>query len=108
MSRKRRSPDHPVCFYGKVVFEFFSNDDEEFKQKSLNHLSKEVRKQWNISCSPVEDQEVENPERGVLALSIIAPSHERAQKVLDEVLRHFDANAPARIVDEDIQKTRIP
>jgi len=107
MSQKRKSPDRPVCFAGKVIFEFFGNNDEEFKQKSLQQLCKEVRKLWNVSCTPIEDQEVENPERGVLVLAIAAPSHEKAQKILEGVLAHFDANAPARILDEDIEKAEI-
>ncbi len=107
MTQKRKSPDRPVCFFGRVIFEFFNNDEEDFKQKALKTLCKEVRKQWNVSCLPIEDQEVENPERGVISLSIVAPNHEQGKKVLDEVFAYFDANAPARILEEEIQKGEI-
>lgn len=105
--KKRKSPDRPVSFHGKVVFEFFSNEDEEFKQKALRDLSREVRKEFNVSCLPIEEHMVENPERGALALSLCAASHDQGKSVLDKILAHFDAKAPARIVAEEIQESEI-
>jgi hypothetical protein len=107
MSTKRKSPDHPVCFFGKVIFEFYNNQEEEFKHKSLKLLSKEVRKLYNVSCLPVEEHEVENPESGELILAICAANHTAGKELLDKVLAHFDARAPARILYEEIQKAEI-
>lgn len=107
MGGKRRSPDRPVSFHGKVVFEFFNNEDEEFKERSLKSLAKEVRKELNISCLPVEEHEVANPERGALALSLAAPNHDAGKALLDRALAFFDGKAPARIVSEEFQEAEI-
>jgi uncharacterized protein YlxP (DUF503 family) len=108
MKSKRRPPDHPVCFFGKVVFEFFNNDDEEFKARTLKSLAKEVRKEVNISCLAVEEGEVENPERGVLAVSCVAASHDQGKAALDRALAYLDGKAPARILVEDFEEAEIP
>ncbi|HEY8280738.1 MAG TPA: DUF503 family protein [Bdellovibrionota bacterium] len=105
--KKRRSPDRPVCFFGKITFEFFNNDDEDFKARSLKSLSKEVRKECNISCHPVEEHEVENPERGTLAVSLVAANHDQGKAVLDKALAYFDGKAPARILLEDFEESEI-
>lgn len=104
---KRRSPDRPVCFFGKVTFEFFNNDDEEFKQRTLKSLSKEVRKEINISCLVVEEGEVENPERGTLVVSCVAVNHDQGKAVLDRVLAFLDGKAPARILLEEFEEAEI-
>lgn len=104
---KRKAPDRPVSFHGKIVFEFFANEDEEFKQKALRDLSREARKEFNISCLPVEEYLVENPERGALAIALCAANHEKGKAVLDKITAYFDAKAPARILSEDIEESEI-
>jgi hypothetical protein len=107
MAGKFRSPDRPVCIHGKVVFEFFNNEDEEFKVRALKSLAKEVRKELNISCLPVEEHSVENPERGALVLSLCAVNHASGKSQLDRVLAFFDGKAPARIIAEDFQEFEV-
>ncbi len=104
---KRRAPDHPVCVFGKVTFDFFNNDDEEFKVRTLRSLAKEVRKEISVSCLLVEEGEVENPERGSLALSLVAANHDQGRAVLDKALAFFDGKAPARITAEDFEEAEI-
>lgn len=104
---KRKSPDRPACFFGKVVFEFFNNEDEEFKAKALRSLAKEARREFNISCLPVEEHEVENPERGALVVCFAATGQEPGKSLLDKVLAYFDEKAPARIVSDDFLETEI-
>jgi hypothetical protein len=104
MAGKFRSPDRPVFFHGKVVFEFFNNEDEEFKVRALKSLAKEVRKELNVSCLPVEEHRVENPERGALALSLCATNHDSGKALLDRALAFFDGKAPARIISDDFQE----
>ena len=102
--RKRTSPDRPVCFFGRVVFEFFNNDDEDFKTRTLRALAKEVRREINISCLLVDEFEVENPERGTLVLAVVASGHEEGKAVLDKALAFLDGKAPARISAEDFEE----
>ncbi len=104
---KRRSPDRPVVILGKIVFEFFNNEDEDFKTRTLRSLAKEARKEFNISCLPVEEFLVENPERGALVLALCAANHEQAKNVQDKVLAYFDAKAPARILLDEFDEAEI-
>jgi uncharacterized protein YlxP (DUF503 family) len=105
---KRTSPDIPICFAGRIVFEFFNNDDEDFKVRTLTSLAKEVRKEANVSCTYVEEGQVQNPERGVLAVACIAKSHDHGKSILDKALSYLDGKAPARIQAEDFQEAELP
>lgn len=104
---KRRSPDKPVAFFGKITFEFFNNDDEDFKLRTMKSLMKEARKEFNVSCVLVEEGEVENPERGTFAVAVVAPNHESGKAQLDKVLAYFDGKAPARILLEDFEEAEL-
>lgn len=105
--KRLRSVDRPVAFHGKIVFEFFNNDDDEFKVRTLRSLAKEVRKEFNVSCLPIEEHLVENPERGTLVVSLCAAGHEQGKAVLDKVTKFFDGKAPARILSEDFEEAEI-
>jgi uncharacterized protein YlxP (DUF503 family) len=105
---RRRSPDQPVCFFGKIVFEFFNNDDEEFKARSLRSVAKELRRELNISCLVADEGEVENPERGTLVVAAVATHHDQGKSVLDKALAFLDGKMPARILAEEIEEAEIP
>jgi len=107
MSQKRRQPDRPEAFYGKVTFEFYNNEDEEFKGRALKNLAKEARKEFNVSCTPVETHDVENPEEGALVISLVAANHERGMAELDRLLKYLDEKAPARIINEEFDRDEI-
>jgi uncharacterized protein YlxP (DUF503 family) len=97
-----------VAFFGKIVFDFFNNDDEDFKTRSLRSLAKDLRKEFNISCLPIEEFLVENPERGTLAIALTAANHDRGKALLDQALAFLDGKAPARILAEELEETEIP
>ncbi len=107
MKSKRRQPDRPVCFFGKVTFEFFNNDDEEFKARTLKALAKEARKELNVSCLSIEEGEVANPERGTLVIACAATNHAQGKAVLDRVLAFLDGKAPARILLEEFEEAEV-
>ncbi|KAJ8133963.1 hypothetical protein OY671_012823, partial [Metschnikowia pulcherrima] len=94
-------------FFGKITFEFFNNDDEEFKARTLKSLAKEARKEINISCLVVEEGEVENPERGTLVVSCVAANHDQGKSVLDRAMAFLDGKAPARISLEEFEEAEI-
>lgn len=104
---KRRSPDRPVALHGKIVFEFFQNDDEDFKRKALKDLCRDARKELNVSCTPIEEHQVENPELGAMALALCAANHEQAKALLDKFTAFLDAKAPGRIIHEEIEASEI-
>lgn len=94
------SLERPVSLYGKVVFEFFGNDDENFKKRALERLARDLRKEFNVSCIAVEENYLTNPERGTLALSAVASTMERGGNLKDSLLEYLDRHAPARILSE--------
>jgi len=104
---KRRSPDRPICFCGKLIFEFFNNDDEDFKLRTLKSLAKEARKEFNVSCLPVELSEVADPERGALVVSLCAVNRASGQELVQKVVAFFDGKAPARIIVEEFNEGEI-
>jgi hypothetical protein len=104
---KLRSPDRPAAFWGKVVFEFFNNDDENLKRRNLLSLAKDAKKELGISALPVEEHRVENPERGSLVFSFCARNAEEGQVHLQKVLAFFDENALGRMISEEIDQTDI-
>ena len=105
--RKRRVQDAPVCIMGTVTFDFFNNDDEEFKVRQLVRLAKAVRKEFNISCLPFEMNLMENPERGAIAFSFVATDLEQGRGVQNKFLEYLDRHAPARILGEEIQTLEL-
>lgn len=105
--KRLHAPDRPVCFAGKVVLEFFNNSDEDFKRKALRDLTRDLRKEWNVSCAVVEEYLVENPERGALAIALVGVNHDKARALWDEAVKFLDGRAPARIVSEDFQEGEI-
>jgi uncharacterized protein YlxP (DUF503 family) len=107
MKRKRHSPDHPVCLFGKIVFDFFNNEDEEFKARTMRSLAKDLRKEINVSCLPVDEGEIQNPERGTLALALVAANREQGKAILDKALAILDGKAPARILMEEFEVTEL-
>lgn len=104
---KRRLVDRPVAFFGKVVLEFFNNEDEEFKERSLKSLAKELQKELHVSCSVVEEHMVENPERGTLVVALCARNHEQEKNTLDKVTAYLDEKAPARILLDEFEEAEI-
>lgn len=108
MAKRRIGGTHqPVCIHGKVVFEFFGNTDEPFKQSEMQRLIKLLRKDFLVSACLVEDQVVENPERAVIAFALVGQSIDQARRYQDEILKFLDGKAPARIVDEDFQVAEL-
>lgn len=107
MKKRRPVVDRPVAFVGKIVFEFFNNEDEEFKNKALKSLAKEVRKELNVSCLPVEEHMVENPERGSLVVALCAQNHDSGKAVVDRLMAYLDEKAPARILSDEFDEAEI-
>jgi len=83
-----------------MVFEFFNNDDVEFKNTTLKRIAKELRKEFNVSALPVQDTLLDDPERAVLVVALAAANEEQGKKVVDQLQSYVDANSPGRLVHE--------
>lgn len=104
----KNHPTKAAYICAKVVFDFFNNDDEIFKQKTLKDLTKNLRKEFNLSAITVDDNIFQNPERGSIAISFTAVSLEQGAQILDKIMLYLDSNCPARIIDECIIKEEFP
>ena len=103
---KLNEADRPVNFCGKITYEFFNNDDEALKIRSLKGLCKTMRKDFNISCLPVEENILTNPERGFLVFSFCASGKEQGKIQLDKILAALE-NIPARIIADQIDSADL-
>lgn len=104
---KLRHIDRPVAVYGKVVFEFYNNEDDEFKTSAMRALAKEVRKELNVSAVVIDEHMVENPERGALAIAVVGKSVDQAKELLNKVTAYLDEKAPARIISDEFEEADI-
>ncbi|MCO5143086.1 MAG: hypothetical protein M9962_08355 [Oligoflexia bacterium] len=101
------TPDHPICHIFRIVFEFYLNDNEEEKQRSINRVLKEARKKFNLSVTTINDTSVENPERGVVVGSLCAKNKFYLGEQKNKLMEYFDQEMPARIILEDHQTIEI-
>lgn len=105
--KRKNQLDQPVCYYGKVVFEFFNNEDEDFKRRALKSLCKETQKEFHLSCIPIEENYLQNPERGTIVFSFCAPHAAQGKISLDKIMAFLDQKAPARIISDEIEESEI-
>ena len=95
--RNKQILHNPVVLAGKVVLEFFNNDDSNWKARTMQALLKSIRKEFNISCVTIEEGYLENPERGILVYSLVAQTKDQAGEANDKFLAFLDKNALGRI-----------
>lgn len=102
------SVKHPAYYCGKVVLEFYNNEDEEFKNKALKRLSKDIQKNFHVSATVSEENLVENPERGVLVFACTGATLEQVRNTGQNVMAFLDQNSPGRIISEDHVEEEFP
>lgn len=89
----------PAYVYGKIFFEFFNNDDVNYKYKVLKEVTKELQERFNVSVV-ITEYEQNNPERGMLGIAAVGVNLDAARKVAKNVLDEAEKISAARIVDE--------
>lgn len=99
--KKKIGADKPYFLFAKLVFEFFNNDDIDFKHNSIRRICKELRKDFNVSVTGIQDSYLDDPERGVLVLAIAESSEDLANKGKEQILTYLDSNMPARLISEE-------
>jgi len=93
-------PKRPAYLCGKVIFEFYNNEDEDFKNRILKSLTKELRKEFNVSVTISEENLVENPERGTLVFSLTSVTLVQGKAIFEKILAYLDQHSPGRIIDD--------
>lgn len=86
----------------KVVIDDYGNYDLNNKRIQMKQLAQQVHRKFNVGAEEVRE-EVDDPERCVLGLSLIASSHQEARTKIDQILLHVDGNAFARVTVQDVE-----
>ena len=87
---------------GRIVLDFYNNDNVALKRRQLDELCQELRKKLNISALEVAD--FEDPERCVIGISAVIPENWKtvsANTFMEKVFKTLDETAFARVTVED-------
>jgi uncharacterized protein YlxP (DUF503 family) len=87
---------------GRLVLEFFGNQNVSLKRRNLEELCATLRKQFNLSILEIAD--FEDPERCVIGFAAAIPENWKvasAQSLCDKICRTIDETAFARVTVED-------
>lgn len=104
--RKKVSEPHPAFVAGRVVFEFWGNDDESLRNRTLRELAKSVHTKLNVSSSPVFDSA--DPERGALVFAGAEISLEKARQLATRVMEFIENESSARVVHDSWIAEELP
>ncbi len=97
---------HPAFTTGIVTFEFWNNNDESHRDRTLEKLAQDARKSLGVSTHPYA--EPADLERGYIAFSGVAGNQTNAENLASKVMRFLDENAPCRVIDEHWIVEEIP
>ena len=87
---------------GRLVLDFYNNEDLRLKARGLEELCKDLRKKYNLSV--LEIDEFEEPERCVIGFAAVMPATWQETRCKDFVqkIRHtIDETSFARVVVDD-------
>jgi uncharacterized protein YlxP (DUF503 family) len=87
---------------GKIILDFYNNEKVSIKQRALEKLCKDIRREFNVSALEVED--FDDLERCVIGFSAVLPqtwNEVKVQKYLEKVCKKIDATSVARVTTED-------
>jgi len=87
---------------GRIVLDFYNNDDAALKRKQLGELCESLRRQFNISALEVAD--FDDPERCVIGFAAVIPENWKeasARSLVEKICKTIDDTAFARVMVED-------
>lgn len=89
---------------GRIVLDFYNNDNLTVKHRELTKLCKELRRKFNISAAEVA--EFDEYEKCVIGFSAVLPanwSERKARDFLKTICKEIDTQAIARISVEECE-----
>ncbi|NBU21164.1 DUF503 family protein [bacterium] len=87
---------------GRIVMDFYNNDQASVKRKKLDELCKNLRHQYNISV--LEVAEFDDPEKCVIGFAAVIPETWKthtAQRLIETICKTIDQTSFARVMVED-------
>ncbi|MGK5088584.1 DUF503 family protein [Bdellovibrionota bacterium FG-2] len=89
---------------GKVVLDFFNNDNLALKHRKLDEVCADLRRKFNLSALEIAD--FDELERCVLGFAAVIPDtwkHASAQSFLEKITNTIDETSVARVMSEDCE-----
>lgn len=87
---------------GRIVLDFYNNDNNALKHREIEKLCKDLRKKFNLSVLEVAD--FDDPERCIIGFAAVIPetwTSTSAQNFVQKICKTIDETAFARVVVED-------
>jgi len=87
---------------GRIVLDFYNNDNVALKHRQLEELCADLRKKFNVSALEVAD--FTDPERCVLGFAAVIPENwknQSAQNLVEKICETIDQTSFARVMVED-------
>jgi uncharacterized protein YlxP (DUF503 family) len=102
MKRKTQTEAEPHMEIGaaKIVLDYYGNNEARKKHNMIKDLFNQLRRHHKVSYAEVED--FDDPERGVIGITVVGTHPQKVRKQLQDVLDWIDDNAEARVVYEFI------
>ncbi len=95
-----------IIAVGRIVLDFYNNDDATLKGRKLEELCADLRKKFNISSLEISD--FDDPERCVIGFAAVIPDHwpeqgkgNSARGLIERICREIDSTSFARVMVED-------
>ncbi len=87
---------------GRIVLDFYNNDNLALKHRQLEELCHDLRKKYNLSALEVAD--FDDPERCVIGFAAVIPETWKthsAKGFIEKICKTIDDTAFARVTVED-------
>lgn len=87
---------------GRIVLDFYNNDNLALKRRQLNELCEDLRRKFNLSAMEVAD--FDDPERCVIGFAAVIPETWKtasARTFVEKICETIDRTAFARVMVED-------
>lgn len=87
---------------GRIVLDFYNNDQVSLKHRQLEELCAELRRKFNVSALEVAD--FDDPERCVIGFAAVIPENWKtrsATSLVEKICKTIDETAFARVMVED-------
>ncbi len=88
---------------GRIVLDFYNNDQASRKRKKLEELCQDLRKKFNISI--LEVAEFDDPEKCVIGFATVIPENWKTQSahhLVEKICKMIDQTSFARVLVEDV------
>jgi uncharacterized protein YlxP (DUF503 family) len=88
---------------GRIVLDFYNNDNVALKHRQLEELCTDLRKKFNVSALEVAD--FDDPERCVIGVAVVIPENWKtssARGFIDKICKTIDETSFARVMVEDV------